>query len=358
MSAGTLQNNISKICVVFAATIFLFSSFALQLPLSSAQTHPALVGSIPRPPGSFSSSMPAFTCSSVLPCSMGISDFGTYKGTTYSYHAVTFKSWANFTQLTIGTSPNTCYVLGSTNCMTIQQNIVDYKVYEQGTGSPLAGEYWAQDVPTISQIGSNYYINQLDNIWNLSSTTAHMTGIVAGNLLSKCVAGGGKPTFYYCEGNLVFTVTLPFEILMTTTTGTLKSGAHSGSSYIQFAISVYHSGKLVGGDKFDEVAFNGKAAAAPYFFVNGKGTNPYGIANDAETVLCGPGGGSTITINSISASFSESYMAPSSKTLTKISHAWSAGYDTAERVTNVVMSSAVAGTGIASSGTDNKIQLW
>ena len=290
---------------------------------------------------------------------MGVADFGTNKASTYSYHATTFESWANFTTLVIGTSPKSCYK--GTQCMTIQQNLVDDKVYEQGTGKPIAGDYWVQDVPFVSQVGSTYTINQEDNIWNFSTAFAknpEMGGTIYPNLLSKCTTFGGGPLYHYCVGNLQISVTLPFEILMTTTTGTLKSGAHSGSSFVEFGISVYHSGKLVGGDKFDEVAFNGKAAVSPYFFVSGKGTNPYGTANDAETVICGPGGGSTIAITSISATFSESYMASGSKTLTKVPHAWSAGYDTAETASNVLMSSAVAGTGVVSSGADNKIQLW
>jgi hypothetical protein len=60
---------------------------------------------------------------------------------------------------------------------------------------------------------------------------------------------------------------------MTTTTGVLKSGTHSGSTYVELGIWVYHSGKLVGGGYFDEVAFRGSAASNPYYYVNGKGTN-------------------------------------------------------------------------------------
>ena len=71
---------------------------------------------------------------------------------------------------------------------------------------------------------------------------------------------------------------------------------------------MYHSGKLVGGNWYDEVAFSGKSATKPYFFVSGTGTNPYGLNNDAETVLCGPGEGSTVKITSIAASFTEAYI--------------------------------------------------
>ena len=304
--------------------------------------------------------MPTFTCSSTKPCPMGLADFGTNGKSTYSYKAVTFESWANFTALTIGAAKpsETCPASGSTQCMTIQQNQVDYKVYEQGSSSPIAGEYWAQDVPFVSQIGSNYYVNQVDNIWNFSSYPSEMGGTIYPNLLSNCAHTGGQPTYYECTGNLQLAVTLPFEIMITIITGVLSSGTHSGSSYIEFGIWVYHSDTLVGGDDFDEVAFNGAAAAHPYFYVNGKGTNPYGLYNDAETVLAGPGSGSSISITSVKATFSESYKSPTSSTLVKLPHAWSAGYDTAETASGVEMSSTTKGTGIASTGVDSKKQLW
>ncbi len=302
--------------------------------------------------------MPSFTCSSTSPCPMGLADFGTNGKSTYSYKAVTFESWANFTALTIGTSPIKCINSMATQCMSIQQNQVDYKVYEQGSASPIAGEYWVQDVPEVSQIGSTYYVNQLDNIWNFSAYPSEMGGTIYPNLLSKCSSSGGQPTYYYCDGSLQLTVSLPFEILITTTTGVLSSGAHSGSSYAEFGIWVYQSGKLIGGDDFDQVAFQGKAAVHPYFYVNGKGKNPYGLYNDAETVVAGPGDGKSVAITSIAATFSETYKSPTASTFVKLPHVWSAGYDTAETVSGVSMSSTTKGTGIASTGADNKKQLW
>jgi len=192
----------------------------------------------------------------------------------------------------------------------------------------------------------------------LSSVAAGMGGTIYPNLLGKCAQDGGQPTYYYCLGTKNITTTLPFEILMTTTTGVLSSGHHSGSSYVEFGIWVYHSGKLVTGSWFDEVAFSGPASSKPYFFVSGSTRNPYGIYNDAETVLCGPGGGSSVSVTSIGALFTEAYITPGSTTLKRISHAWSAGTDTAETVSNVKMSSTVKGIGTAAAGADNNKQLW
>ena len=141
------------------------------------------------------------------------------KGQVTVYHAATFDSWVNFTKLAIGTSPIGC--LGAqTKCISIQQNLVDYRVSENGK----AGEYWIQDVPFVAQSGSNFVVNQLDNIWNFSSGSAQLGGLLHPNLLGRCAQTGGQPRYYYCQGKLTIKTTLPFEILMTTTTGVLTSG--------------------------------------------------------------------------------------------------------------------------------------
>ena len=287
---------------------------------------------------------------------MGVADYGVNGNTVYSYQASTFESWTNFTALKIGLSKVSCE--GSlTHCMSIQQNLVDYNVYETHNKNSFVGEYWPQDVPVVTQSGSTYVIDLFDNIWNLSSPTANMKNMIYPNLLGDCSQHGGHPVYYFCQGNLNLTTTLPFEIQMKTTTGILPTGSsHPRSSYIEFGIWVYHNGKLVKGEWFDEVAFNGPAKSAPYIKVGGM--NPYGLFNDAETVFCGNGGGSAVGISKVSAKITESYIPLGSTTLTPISHAWSAGSDTAETVKGVQMTSTVTGAGVASAGADNNAQLW
>ena len=311
-----------------------------------------------------------YTCSSTKACPMGVADYGVNGKSDYSYKASTFVSWANFTTLSIGTSPNGC--IGSqSQCMTIQQNLVAYNVFEKETKaapapanvSPdkgkIAGEYWPQDVPFVGQSGSNFFINELDNIWNFSSSSAEMNGKIYPNLLGQCSQHGGQPQFYYCLGKATIETTLPFELKIELTTGILSSGTYAGHSYVEFGIWVYHSNTLVGGGWFDQVAFSApKVKSAPYFYVSGTHKNPLGLYNDAETVLCGPGGGSSIRITSVSGSLTEAYIPLSGGSLTSIAHAWSAGTDTAETVSNVAMSSSTAGIGTAASGADNNVQLW
>ena len=293
-----------------------------------------------------------YTCSATSPCPMGIADYGVNKKTDYSYKASEFLSWANFTKLTIGGSKE----------ITVQQNTVAYGVYEVGKGRAISGVYWIQDVPVITQAGTSYTIQLENNIWNFSSTTAEMSGTIFGNQQGDCSQTGGQPTFYYCVGAQTITTTLPFSIEMIVTTSVLTSGTHSGASDVTFAIYVYHGSTLAGGAEYDSVAFNGKVkgGASPWFQVGG--SNPYGLNDDAETVMCGPGGGSSTPISKVSATMSEFYFPTGSSTRTPIPHAWSAGSDTAETVSGVKMSAftTTSGihTGVAKSGTDVNKQLF
>ncbi|MDA4131242.1 MAG: thermopsin [Thaumarchaeota archaeon] len=318
--------------------------------------------SLPPKKGSPStlSSIGFYTCSATSPCPMGIVDYGTNRKLTYSYEASSFVSWANFTKLQMGPSSIGC-ISYQTNCMTLQQNLVAYNVYEQGSsGGPVAGEYWIQNVAFIALSGSNLVINQLDNIWNFSAPNAMLSGTIYPNLSGVCAQGyyGGQPQFWYCFGPQQLWMTVPFQIKLTTTIGVLQSGSHTGSSYVTFQMAAYENGKLIWTDTFDEVAFNGLAPSSPYFYVSGKTMNPFGSFNDAETVFAGPGGGTSINVTLIRANLTEAYTALGSSILSRIPHAWSAGSDTAEAAFGIKMLRPTVGVGKATHGIDNNNQLW
>ena len=123
----------------------------------SFSNHPQMLSEqfIPRTPPGPNAFIGTYTCSSSMPCPVGVTDYGVNKASKYSYHATTFVSWANFTKLSIGTSPIGC--LGpQTHCISIQQNLVDYAVTENGK----SGEYWVQDVPFVAQSGSNFVVSR------------------------------------------------------------------------------------------------------------------------------------------------------------------------------------------------------
>jgi hypothetical protein len=327
-----------KIAIISSAVLVLLAfSFLGVIQVGASQSSSA------QSPGI------TFNCSSTHPCPMGIADYGDNGAKTYSYNAAAFKSWVNFTTLNIGTGihqPN--------HQMTIQQNTVDYSIYENGK----AGEYWIQDVPQINQNGKSYKIFAEDNIWNFSSSTAALGGKIYGNLLGDCSPYAQEHEFYYCYSKQTFTTTLPFEVELVVLTGVDTTFAgHSGASAVEFEYGVYHAGTLLGFYAYDWVDFNtNDAPKGPAFHVGGY--NPGGYWNDAATILGGDSS-SSVKIVSISATFSEFYVPTSSSSYVPIPHAYSDGHDTAETVYGVHMTGSASNhEAIASSGADNGVQLF
>lgn len=351
MLVRLLSQLFRRVVAPVVAVMFLLSLFSFPVIAAAASVN--FQQFIPNPnPGP---AIGFYSCTSSSPCPMGPTDYGVNGKTDYSYNTTAFRSWANFTKLNIGD----CNEQGCNGQMTIQQNTVLYGVYEQASSKDKAdsGEYWIQDVPYITQTSKgNYEINLLDNIWNFSAGNAEMSGTIYGNLKGDCSQSGGQPEFYYCLGNQEPTVTLPFQVEMTVNASVLDSGSHKGSTAVEFWIAVYQNKKLVMNVPFDEVAWNAKAPASPYFLVGGQ--NPLGLFNDAEDVLCGPGGGSSVILTNVAAKMTTYYFNTSTSKWTDIPHAWSAGTDTAETVSGAALSKGTGNTAVAKHGTDNNVQLW
>lgn len=322
---------------LFTALVQTLVVLALLLPLGAA-TLPTALNSLAATPN-FS---PAACPGSSGPCPMGVADFGvTSGGTKYSYTAVTFKSSVTFTKLDIGKST----VSTKFPEMSIQLNAVADNMYFKG--SP--GFYWTQDVPFVIQEASNkFVVTAVDNIWNFQ-TGASMKG-VKGNLEGGCASSGiGSPGQYYCESKTSFTVSLPFTVTME-----MLVGISSGHSAVEFEYEVSGHAMVA----YDLVTFPGSAPKFPYYLVEDASAPLSNILLlDAETVLCGPGGGSSVKILAIAATFEEEYKATSSASFTSVPHAWSEGRDTAETSSGVHMSHS-GKTGVAKTGTDNSVELW
>ena len=282
-------------------------------------------------------------CDATHPCSMGVVDYGiSGNGLTYTYNTTAFSSWVNFTSLSIGNSSKASL----NGVMTVQQNLVAYGVAQGGN----LGEYWTQDIALIKQkSATSFSITLVDNVWNFSAANAMMSNI-KGNGTGLCKRFGtpsdGK--HYYCS-SLTFSVSLPFQLNLVT-----KISSLNGSSAVTFGMRIFASNRLVASKYFDRVTFASRRANKPEFMVGGM--NPRGYFNDAETVLCGGPGGARVNITGIAAVISEKYVYGG--TFVNVRHAWSAGANTAEKVTGVSMAGSASKVGTASSGVDNLIRLW
>jgi hypothetical protein len=287
---------------------------------------------------------------------MGVVDAGlTPTNGKYSYTAETFRSTVSVTKLNIGASS----LKGVKGQMTIQLNAISYDMYS--SGSP--NTFWTQDVVSVKQeAGGKYAIQGVDNIWNFNAGGGSVPSSIAGNLNNDCASGmfgiGSPGGQWFCFSKQVFVTTLPFTITLEMGVGVLTSGPHAGSSGVIFAFGVKHGSTVLGSVSFDEVAFAGPAGATPFYLVQDSNA-PIGapIVNDAETVFCGPGGGSSVAILAIAAHITEDYQAKFGGKFVSVPHAFSEGRDTAETASGVAMT-ALGKTGDATHGTDSFVSLW
>ena len=282
---------------------------------------------------------------------MGVVDAGlTPTNVKYSYTAETFRSTITVTKLNIGAST----LKGVKGQMTIQLNAISYDMYSGGSPNT----FWTQDVVSVIQeAGGKYAIQGVDNIWNFNAGGGSVPSSIAGNLLNDCKTSG-HPTQWFCFSKQIFVTTLPFTITLEMGVGVLQSGPHAGSSGVDFAFGVKHGSTVLGSVTYDQVAFAGPAGATPFYLVQDS-LAPIGapIVNDAETVFCGPGGGSSVAITAIAAHITEDYAATFGGKFVSVPHAFSEGRDTAETVSGVAMT-ALGKTGDASHGTDSFVSLW
>ena len=301
-------------------------------------------------------------------CPMGIVDYGTtrlgFRTDLYNYSASEFLSRTEFTALTIGAASKR----GFDGMMSLQLNVVDRDV---AVNSNL-GTYWIQDVADIKQIDVNktFQVSFTDNIWNFTPVRfgagipSPINGNIFGNELKKCSSNGiGKTTngyeFYGCVAEGKFNVTLPFTVELGVTTWTnIYPQKGREVSYVDFGYNLLNGGRAVSGLKFDRVYFDSKVPGNPRFYVYGGGALA-GFRSDAENVLGGEAYGVSVAIIQIKANMNMMYQPSGKEGLVQIPHAWSAGSDTSETVTGVMMSkSPTANMGVAMSGADNSNQLW
>ncbi len=310
---------------------------------------------------------------------MGVADYGVNPSNDhlYSYHTQSFEASITINSINIG--QNTCGNLcgGGEDVLTLQQNTV-----ANISAGGVEQTYWTQDVPFLFYypVTHSYSIVPLDNIWNFSgpllNIADNMTG-VTGNLNSQCVAYGGAPVFYECEGAEISNLQLPLTI-ETRMTVSEQCVAGICSNYVTFYMEISQGAKLVYSNTFDKVEFtNGNALSRPHFYVEpclplapstnanfgkctvGKKESPIGLPYDAEWIIGGPADGSQVRMTQINAMMTESFLNETTGHFQSVPHAYSDGWDTAEGVGNVRMTSPGSPTALASAGPDNvEAPLW
>jgi thermopsin len=317
-------------------------------------------------------------------CPMGVTDYGiSPTGASTSYTAATMEAYADVSVLKIGNATGGgCLDPSATHCLTIQENSIANGVADENN----KGQYWAQNVPEVGLDGScsspcvagDYSVTWLDNIWNFTSTASYLNpATTVGNGQGACSVSGvgtaGKLNYYACVGPTDYGLTLPFTIWAMTSVGP-NANAYYGPcvgathSCIAFWGAIFEGATESYFGWYDSVAFTAGShgAGAPVFRI-ANATTPFGLPYDAEWVMGGPGGGSSVKVTNSNVELQSQFNtgAGSGGTATgtwmNVKHAWSSGEDTAEAVTNVDMQSYFGNRYLATAtrGANNPLtSLW
>ncbi len=307
--------------------------YALVTVILLALSAPFSLGSSPSGSATCSTSAGQMPCcrTAVQNCPMGVSDIGWAWSSQlseylpYSYSSMGFKSWTNFTSLSMNQS------------LSLQLNV-------------MFSTFWVQNTLNIRKSSNGFLIGAVDNIWNSTTGNAMMDGSYSSNQFGQCKGLQASGQLYVCETEKNFFVSLPFEILLT-----IRDQNCSGF-VLQYKI--FHANKIVKGIKdngfYDGLCFDSKPKG--YFQIGGFA--PSGLANDAENILGGPGGGRNTVISKIQMKMGLYELPIDGIKFLSVAHAWSSGVDTGESVSNVYMSGNSNQIAKGSIGHEAWIQLW
>jgi thermopsin len=291
---------------------------------------------------------------SFAPAPMGIGDFGIEKNNTTGVNQAVTNKTPSLEGVASFQSLNALYVDStSPDDLSVQMNAVLNGVNLFGTSTY---DFWNQNVVTYST--QHHQLTFLDNVWNFSSPAFDMT---SNALYSHGPNGTVVPhVFYYAVGPTL-TVRTPFTLALF-----LNSTVVSGRDAVYFNYSVTQTGGGTLAGSYDEVVFNSTGpTSSPYYLISGSKLTPTGLLNDAELVLGGPGGGSTVSITNINATM-QLYLQslPPGTGYAPVGSAYGFGSDTGETSEGVsVWSNLVGGVPTADLNTgpsfaNKQFSLW
>ena len=250
------------------------------------------------------------------PAPMGIADFGIGpNGVPYSYNTTSFMGTISLTNLSTYNQS-----LGkSSSQMGFQLNV---NLFFKDGGNVYA--YWVQDVADFNTSDNSFYM--VDNIWNMSSTSANMhNSTISG---SGTIGNSSSTKFYYYVYEHMFSLTYPAKLTLQINTTTSSSGLPE----IEF---MFNDGNgMITYDK-PIFLFTKNITSGPFFLVDGKQFEPDRYSfYDAELIMGGPGGGTKTTDVYSNVSLQLQYW--NGMNYQYISNAYNFGSDTAEGICNVV----------------------
>ena len=285
---------------------------------------------------------------SSYPAPMGLGDFGLRNNNgVLSAYNLTTPSISSSLSLN---SANAFYAgdTSTPHSFSAQLNAVLNNVTVKGNSSYV---FWTQNVMFYSS--RTHQLTFIDNVWNFSSSPMPSSTIYSGNGL----ANDAFPTFYYDVGP-TFTVSYPFNVSLS-----LDSTVVGGRSALFFNYSIESSTVNKSGI-YDEVVFNstygmptGYSAPDPHYLISGNTLAPIGLLNDAEFIIGGPGGGSTVNLYSLNATMDLEYL-DSSGVYRNVPSAYDYGTDTGETSEGVAVAWSQSDQATLTTGPSLLYGMW
>jgi thermopsin len=183
-------------------------------------------------------------------------------------------------------------------------------------------QFWTQNVVEYSDFSHQLFF--VSNIWNFSGPSFDA------NTLYQYGPNGtvAAPELYYATGGPI-TISYPFDLHLY-----LNSTLVDGRDAVYFNFTLANATEYFQGS-YDYAIFNstvpgGPAAPAPAYVANGFNYNPFGLPDDFELTLGGPGGGSNFDALAAQAYFGLQYWNSTSATYETVPSAYGYGSETGE----------------------------
>lgn len=271
--------------------------------LPNLNAHPTAAGGVVHP---------GYTSA---PAPMGLGDFGVRDIGGHDVGTIAYTQSVEGAATLNSVDP--LYLASSSpDIFTMQLNTVLTHVNVQNNSS---GVYWIQNVPIY--FASTHTLGIEDNIWNFSAAGAGMPTSTLHSYGGQVVA----PVFYYDVGP-TWNMPTPFTIRLFN-----NASVTNGFPTVWFNYSITAANGSVISGSFDQVEFNASGVVpTPTFQINGRQTNAFGLLNDAEIMLGGPGGGSTTTLFGINATMGLWTLPNGTSTFVHVPAAYDFGTDTGE----------------------------
>lgn len=232
-----------------------------------------------------------------------------------------------------------------------------------------AGVYWTQDVIEYSPSLQLLYI--VDNVWNFSAVNAaepastfYSTGNMPGQNGFNGTATG---SYYYDFFALPIALPVPFTVDLWTNASLVPYTGMYGNTNWNSAVTFGIEIPGVYASNYDRVQFNSTANAtalpSPQFQVSGKYCtpafpSPYCLPYDAEMILGGPGGGSSINFYGFNGTMTLSYIPIGGSAYTYAPYALNTGWDTGETAVGIAEHWTTAGTAYVEGGPSIPAPFW